>query len=156
MAGRSGSTPARAPCPGSPAPWISIASTARRCRRRCSCPDRSTSTNTSSRAPVPPARLEDAVVITSSAHCATEGMTAWEPDGRTVRGVFGPAALLEPCPYERHTCRPSDMNYLVMAPDRIPWGRLNVVDMGEGGERVIEPGAAPLSCSDIKVGDEVE
>jgi hypothetical protein len=85
------------------------------------------------------ARLEDEVVLTSSAHCAAEGTTAWEPDGRTVRGVFGPAAVLEPCPHETHTCRPSDVNYLVVAPDRIPWGRLNMVDMGEGGERVIEP-----------------
>jgi len=102
------------------------------------------------------ARLEDTVVLTSSAHCATEGSTAWDPDGRTVRGVFGPAALLEPCPHEGHTCRPSDMNYLVVAPDRIPWGRLNLVDMGEGGVRVIEPGTAPLSCPDIEIGDAVE
>ena len=102
------------------------------------------------------ARLGDTVVLTSSAHCASEGTTAWDPDGRTVRGVFGPAAVLEPCPHEGHTCRPSDMNYLVVAPDRIPWGRLNVVDMGEGGERVIEPGTAPLSCPDIEIGDAVE
>ena len=102
------------------------------------------------------ARLEDAVVLTSSGHCAAEGTTALEPDGRTVRGVFGPAALLEPCPHEGHTCRPSDMNFLVVAPDRIPWGRLNVVDMGEGGERVIERGTAPLSCVDIEIGDRVE
>lgn len=102
------------------------------------------------------ARTRDAVVVTSSAHCAAEGMTAWEPDGRTVRGVFGPAALLEPCPHEQHTCRPSDMNYLVLAPDRIPWGRLNAIDMGEGGMRVIEPGTEPLSCADIEIGDAVE
>ena len=102
------------------------------------------------------ARLEDTVVLTSSGHCAAEGTTALEPDGRTVRGVFGPAALLVPCPHEGHTCRPSDMNYLVVAPDRIPWGRLNVVDMGEGGERVIAPGTTPLSCPDIEIGDSAE
>ena len=102
------------------------------------------------------ARLEETVVLTSSAHCASEGTTAFEPDGRTVRGVFGPGALLEPCPHERHTCRPSDMNFLVVAPDRIPWGRLNHVDMSEGGMRVIEPGTAPLACADINVGDAVE
>ena len=79
-----------------------------------------------------------------------------DPDGRTVRGVFGPAAMLEPCEHQRHTCRPSDMNYLVVAPDRIPWGRLNVVDMGDGGERTIELGTAPLSCSEIRIGDPVE
>jgi hypothetical protein len=102
------------------------------------------------------ARLGDTVVLTSSAHCAAEGTTALEPDGRTIRGVFGPAALLDPCPHEEHTCRPSDMNYLVVARDRVPWGRLNVVDMGEGGQRVIEPGTAPLSCPDIEIGDAVE
>jgi hypothetical protein len=48
------------------------------------------------------------------------------------------------------------MNYLVVAPDRIPWGHLNRVDMGEGGKRVIEPGTAPLSCPDIEIGDKVE
>ena len=102
------------------------------------------------------ARREESIVLTSSAHCASEGMTAPGPDGRTVRGVFGPAAVLEPCPHEGHTCRPSDMNYLVVAPDQIPWGHLNVVDMGEGGVRVIDPDTAPLSCPDIEIGDAVE
>jgi hypothetical protein len=102
------------------------------------------------------ARRQETIVLTSSAHCASEGTTAFEPDGRTVRGVFGPGALLEPCPHERHTCRPSDMNYLVVAPDRIPWGRLNLIDMSEGGMRVIEPGTLPLSCADITIGDAVE
>ena len=102
------------------------------------------------------ARREGSIVLTSSAHCASEGTTAPDPDGRTVRGVFGPAAVLEPCPHEGHTCRPSDMNYLVVAPDQIPWGHLNVVDMGEGGVRVIDPDTAPLSCPDIEIGDAVE
>jgi hypothetical protein len=102
------------------------------------------------------ARRQEAIVLTSSAHCASEGTTAFEPDGRTVRGVFGPGALLEPCPHDRHTCRPSDINYLVVAPDRIPWGRLNLVDLSEGGMRVVEPGTTPLSCTDIKIGDRVE
>ena len=102
------------------------------------------------------ARREESIVLTSSAHCASEGTTAPGPDGRTLRGVFGPAAVLEPCPHEGHTCRPSDMNYLVVAPDQIPWGHLNVVDMGEGGVRVIDPDTAPLSCPDIEIGDAVE
>ena len=102
------------------------------------------------------ARRGDTIVLTSSAHCASEGTTATDPDGRGVRGVFGPGALLDPCEHEGHTCRPSDMNYLVVAPDRIPWGRLNVVDLGEGGERVIDPDTAPLTCSDIGIGDGVE
>jgi hypothetical protein len=102
------------------------------------------------------ARRGGTVVLTSSAHCANEGTTATDPDGRGVRGVFGPAATLAPCEHPDHTCRPSDMNYLVVAPDRIPWGRLNVVDMGDGGVRTIEPGTAPLSCSEIRIGDAVE
>jgi hypothetical protein len=102
------------------------------------------------------ARRGDTIVLTSSAHCAGEGTTATDPDGRGVRGVFGPGARLEPCEHEGHTCRPSDMNYLVVAPDRIPWGRLNLVDFGEGGERVIDPDTAPLACVDIGIGDAVE
>jgi hypothetical protein len=102
------------------------------------------------------ARRGDAIVLTSSAHCASEGMTATDPDGRGVRGVFGPGAILEPCAYAGYTCRPSDMNYLVVAPDRIPWGRLNVVDLGEGGERVIASGTTPRSCQDIGIGDAIE
>ncbi len=102
------------------------------------------------------ARRGDTLVLTSSAHCAAEGLTALDPSGRTVRGVFGPGATLEPCPHEAHTCRPSDMNYLVVALDQIPWGRLNVIDMGAGGARVIRPGTEPLSCADIGIGDAVE
>jgi hypothetical protein len=102
------------------------------------------------------ARRGETVVLTSSAHCAREGMTALDPDGRGVRGVFGPPAVLDPCPHDGHTCRPSDMNYLVVAEDRIPWGRLNHIDMGEGGMRIIEAGTAPLSCADISIGDTIE
>jgi hypothetical protein len=102
------------------------------------------------------ARLDDAVVLTSSAHCATEGTEAWDPAGPTLRGVFGPGALIDPCEHEGHTCRQSDMNYLVVAPDQIPWGRLDTVDMGEGGVRKIPAGTTPLACGDIAVGDTVE
>jgi hypothetical protein len=102
------------------------------------------------------ARRGETIVLTSSAHCAAEGTTATDPDGSGVEGVFGPGAVLDPCPHEDHTCRPSDMNYLVVAPDRIPWGRLNVVDLGAGGQRVIGPATAPLSCADIEVADTVE
>lgn len=102
------------------------------------------------------ARRGDEVALTSSAHCADEGTTAYAPDGRTVRGVFGPAAVLDPCPHASHTCRPSDMNYLVVAPDQVPWGRLNVIDLGDGGQRVLEPGTVALACADIAIGDAVE
>lgn len=102
------------------------------------------------------ARRGESIVLTSSAHCATEGTIAMDPDGRTVRGVFGPGAVLDPCDHPGHTCRPSDINYLVVDPAQVPWGRLNVVDMGDGGPRIIERDTAPLSCADIEVGDAVE
>ncbi len=102
------------------------------------------------------ARRGDTIVLTSSAHCTTEGTVAYEPDGRTVRGVFGPVARSATCPYPDHTCAASDMNLLVVAPDRIPWGHLNVVDFGSGGLRTIPPATRPLGCADIAIGDAVE
>ena len=100
------------------------------------------------------ARLGDRIVVTSSAHCAGEGTTATIGNG--VLGVFGPGASLEDCPHATHTCRPSDMNYLVIEPDRIPWGRLHLVDLGDGGMRVLEAGTSALSCAEIAIGDPVE
>nr|MCU0477634.1 PQQ-like beta-propeller repeat protein [Chloroflexota bacterium] len=73
------------------------------------------------------ARLGDTIVLTSTGHCTSEGTVAYDPDGTTVRGVFGPAARDASCPYPGHTCASSDINYLVVAEDRIPWGHLNVV-----------------------------
>jgi hypothetical protein len=102
------------------------------------------------------ARLNDAVVLTSSGHCATEGTVAYASDGATVRGVFGPSALKPECPHERHRCFASDMNYLEVAKDQIPWGRLNQIDLGSGGVQVISAGTVPLACADIEAGDDIE
>lgn len=102
------------------------------------------------------ARRVDTIVLTSTGHCTTEGTIAYDPDGATVRGVFGPAAGDATCIYPDHTCAASDLNYLVVATDRIPWGHLNVVDLGTAGYRVIPDGTRPLACADIAVGDEVE
>jgi len=102
------------------------------------------------------ARHGDAIVLTSTGHCTSEGTVAYDADGTTVRGVFGPAARDASCPYPGHTCAASDLNYLVVAEDRVPWGHLNVVDLGTAGYRVIEPGTKPLACSDITIGDLVE
>ena len=70
--------------------------------------------------------------------------------------MFGPAARDATCPYPDHTCAASDLDYLVVARDRIPWGHLNVVDLGTAGYRVIPEGTRPLACADIAVGGEVE
>ncbi len=102
------------------------------------------------------ARRGDTIVLTSTGHCTREGTVAYDPDGTTIRGVFGPPARDATCPYPGHTCAASDMNYLVVAEDRIPWGHLNVVDLGTAGYRVIPPGTRPLGCADIAIGDEVE
>jgi hypothetical protein len=102
------------------------------------------------------ARRGDTIVLTSTGHCTSEGTVATDPDGTGVRGVFGPAARAETCDRPGKTCAASDLNYLVVADDRIPWGRLNLVDMGAGGYRELAPGTAALGCDDIAVGDPVE
>lgn len=102
------------------------------------------------------ARHGDTIVLTSTGHCTSEGTVAYDGDGTTVRGVFGPAAQDPMCPFPGKTCAASDLNYLVVAEDRIPWGHLNVVDLGTAGYRVIPPGTRPLACADIAIGDPVE
>ncbi|HEV8699225.1 MAG TPA: hypothetical protein VGQ89_16140 [Candidatus Limnocylindrales bacterium] len=102
------------------------------------------------------ARHGAAIVVTSSGHCTTEGTVAYDPDGTTVRGVFGPIAQDATCPHAGHTCSASDMNYLVVATDRIPWGHLNEVDLGTGGYLVIPEDTRPLACAEIAIGDRVE
>ncbi len=102
------------------------------------------------------ARRGETIVLTTSPHCAGEGTIAYDPGRTTVQGVFGPTARAATCPYPGHTCAASDMNDLVVAPDRIPWGHLNVVDLGTAGYRIIEPGTKPLACADITIGDRVE
>lgn len=102
------------------------------------------------------ARLGRQVVLTSTGHCTAEGTVAYGDDGSTVRGVFGPPARDASCPYAGHTCASSDINYLVVAPAQIPWGHLNVIDMGTGGYRVLPADATPRSCAEIHPGDRAE
>jgi hypothetical protein len=102
------------------------------------------------------ARFGQQLVLTSTGHCAAEGTVATDPDGGGVRGVFGTAARDAVCPYAGHVCASSDINYLVVAPDRIPWGHLNVIDLGTAGYRVLARDARALACADINVGDAVE
>ena len=102
------------------------------------------------------ARLGETVVLTSTGHCTSEGTVAYAPDGTTIRGIFGKPARDATCPYPDHWCASSDINYLVVAADQVPWGHLNEVDLGTAGYRIIPPGTRPLACSDIAIGDEVE
>jgi hypothetical protein len=100
------------------------------------------------------ARSATGIVITIVGHCATPGSTLRDVGGRII-GTFGELAELTDCPEDRF-CAPSDFLALELAPDRIPWGHLNVVDMGAGGYRTFAPGTRPLACGDIRVGDRVE
>jgi hypothetical protein len=100
------------------------------------------------------ARQGATIVLTIVGHCATPGATLRDGDGVAL-GVFGPLARLDDCPAGR-LCAPSDFLTLALAPEWIPWGHLNVVDMGAGGYRTIAPGTRPLACGDIAVGARVE
>ena len=102
------------------------------------------------------ARLGQTVILTMAAHCAiaTPGTAMRGSDGRLV-GIFGAAAALPDCPDGR-ICAPADIVSLELAPDRIPWGHLNLVDMGAGGYRTIADGTQALACADIHKGDRVE
>ena len=101
------------------------------------------------------ARLGDQVVLTNSGHGVREGTVATDPDGIGIRGVYGPAARAATCAHEGHVCAGSDMSYVVVPADRIPWGHLNVVDMGAGGYRVLAPETKPLDCASIANGARV-
>ena len=102
------------------------------------------------------ARDGETILLTVSAHCgvAVPGSDWHDADGRLI-GTFGPPAQLPDCPTGRF-CAPSDFVRFELAPDRIPWGHLNLVDFGAGGYRTIAPGTNPLSCGDVEVGDQVE
>ena len=100
------------------------------------------------------ARLESTIVLVISAHCGNPGDTLRDEQGQLI-GVLGPRAELSDCP-EGRFCAPSDIQTMALAPERIPWGHLNLVDMGAGGYRTIDPGTRPLACADIAVGDRFE
>jgi hypothetical protein len=100
------------------------------------------------------ARLESTIVLVMSAHCGNPGDTLRDVQGQLI-GVLGPRAELTDCPEDRF-CAPSDIQTLALAPQRIPWGHLNKVDMGAGGYRTIEAGTRPLACEDIAIGDQFE
>jgi len=100
------------------------------------------------------ARQESTIVLLISAHCNNPGDTLRDAEGQVI-GVLGPRAELADCPTGRF-CAPSDILTLALAPERIPWGHLNMVDLGAGGYRTFDAGTRPLACSDIAVGDRYE
>src|SRR4051794_20123902 len=102
------------------------------------------------------ARHGATIVLTTSPHCADEGMNVYDPGATTIQGVMGPTAREATCPVADHWCAPSDMNYLVVSLDRIPWGHLNLVDLGTAGYRTIPEDAKAYGCGDIALGDVAE
>jgi hypothetical protein len=96
------------------------------------------------------------LVVTSTGHCADGGTPVTLDDGRFL-GIFSAPSRAASCDRPgKDRCTASDMAYVAIVPAMIPWGRLNLVDMGAGGYRVIAPGTAPRACADVKSGDTVE
>jgi hypothetical protein len=100
------------------------------------------------------ARHDSTIVLTASAHCGNPGEILRDDDEQVI-GVLGPRAQLADCPPGRF-CAPSDFLAMALPSGRIPWGHLNMVDMGAGGYRTFDARTRPLACSDIAVGDRVE
>ncbi|HXG27208.1 MAG TPA: hypothetical protein VNL94_10245 [Candidatus Binatia bacterium] len=100
------------------------------------------------------ARRGETIVLTISAHCSRPGDTLRDGSGRVI-GVIGQRAELADCPPGRF-CAPSDFMPLELAPDRIPWGHLNEVDLGAGGYRTFDASTRALACGDMAVGGRVE
>lgn len=94
------------------------------------------------------------IVLTVAEHCGAPGTIVRDPGGVVV-GRLGPAAMSDTCSPERR-CAVSDLSIIEMAPDRIPWGHLDQVDMGPGGYRAITPTTHPLACEEIRHGASVE
>ncbi|TFG68851.1 MAG: hypothetical protein E4H24_02455 [Thermomicrobiales bacterium] len=100
------------------------------------------------------ARRDTTIVLTISGHCYDRASPPQDAAGRPI-GSYGAEARRADCPAGR-TCAGSDIVELVLVPDRIPWGHLNLVDLGPGGYRTLAPGARPLACPDLHEGAAVE
>lgn len=94
------------------------------------------------------------IVLTISGHCYDRAKPPRDAAGRPI-GAYGADARRSDCPAGR-TCAGSDIVELVLSPEHIPWGHLNLVDLGPGGYRTIARDARPLSCADLRVGSTVE
>jgi hypothetical protein len=100
------------------------------------------------------ARRAETIVLTISDHCYDREHPPVDGTGDAI-GAYGADARRADCPAGR-TCAGADIVELVLAPDHIPWGHLNLVDLGAGGYRTIAPDARPLTCADLREGASVE
>ena len=87
------------------------------------------------------ARRGTTIVLTISAHCYDRASPPRDPSGRPI-GRYGAEARRADCPAGR-TCAGTDIVELILEPDQIPWGHLDLVDLGAGGYRTLAPGARP-------------
>lgn len=101
------------------------------------------------------ARHGATIVLTIAEHCGGAPGSALADDAGRLLGWFGPR-LRSPGCADARPCAPAEFQPLVLAPDRIPWGHLNLVDLGAGGYRTVGPGQPPLACADIRPGASVE
>lgn len=100
------------------------------------------------------ARRGTTLVLTISDHCYDRANPPRDAVGRQI-GTYGADARRAECPAGR-TCAGSDIVELILTPDHIPWGHLNLVDLGPGGYRTIARDSRPLSCADLREGASVE
>ena len=100
------------------------------------------------------ARRGETLVLTISGHCYDRANPPRDAAGRVI-GTYGADARRTPCPAGR-VCAGSDIVELVLSPDHVAWGHLNLVDLGPGGYRTIARGSRPLGCADLRVGSTVE
>jgi hypothetical protein len=97
------------------------------------------------------------LVITITGHCAREGDEKRTPDtGRLVGHASAPSSWATCDRPGKNRCTSSDMAYVPLVPDMIPWGHLNEIDLGTGGYRVITEGTRALTCPEVRPGDRVE
>ncbi len=99
---------------------------------------------------------EGVIVITTTGHCSHEGDPKHMPNGRLVGYASAPSSWGACDRAGKNRCTASDMAYVPLVQDMIPWGHLNEIDLGAAGYRVIAAGTAALSCPEVKPGDHVE
>lgn len=97
------------------------------------------------------------IVITTTGHCSNTGDPKYLPGTGRFIGTASAASNGLPCDRpDKNRCTASDMAYITLVPDIIPWGHLNEIDLGAGGYRVIAAGTRALSCAEVGQGDRVE
>ena len=97
------------------------------------------------------------IVITTTGHCSNAGDPKQMPVSGRYIGVASASSNGLPCDRpDKNRCTTSDMAYITLVPEVIPWGHLNEIDLGVGGYRVIPAGTRALSCAEVGQGDRVE